>query len=174
MVITDLKDEYCSLPKDPLNQSKDKTGHHKVFSPLCAHFPPKRHKNSKQVAANAWFMLLLLVATNILYRLWLLFPNSLLYFGLVQFIAVGSDPPQREQFGHCAGFTNPIPAMSDTLALEGRETNCLIRKVKMLKQFGFHILRLEHPDSNAAQHVGPDNSPFSSSSYRSNETHLHP
>ena len=140
MVITDLKDECCSLPKDPLNQSKDKTGHHKVFSPLCAHFPPKRHKNSKQVAANAWFMLLLLAAaTSILYRLWRLFPKLTARFwpGPV----------------HCRGLRwslegaiwplcwiqpAPIPAMSNTVALE--ETNCLIIwKVKILKQFGFTI-----------------------------------
>ena len=109
--------------------------------PLCAAHPKERkHANSKQVGAIAWFMLLLLAAaTSILYRLWRLFPKLTARFwpGPV----------------HCRGLRwslegaiwplcwiqpAPIPAMSNTVALE--ETNCLIIwKVKILKQFGFTI-----------------------------------
>ena len=69
-------------------------------------------------------------------------PNSLLYFGLVQFIAAGSDGPQRGQFGHCAGFTQPIPAMSDTVALAERnqlpdiESQAILFLMFALKQSG--------------------------------------
>ena len=107
--------------------------------PLCAAHPKERkHANSKQVGAIAWFMLLLLAAaTSILYRLWQLFHQLTARFwpGPV----------------HCRGLRwslegaiwplcwiqpAPIPAMSNTVALE--ETNCLIIwKVKILKQFGF-------------------------------------
>ena len=83
-------------------------------------------------------MLLLLLATPQHY----FFPNSLLYFGLVQFIAAGSDGPQRGQFGHCAGFTQPIPAMSDTVALAERnqlpdiESQAILFLMFTLKQSG--------------------------------------